>query len=108
MSEAKRQFFLDGYVTGMSGRHTVIGRNGDVPIRLGDIFTVVARYHPRRYPDDYDKRPEVEAKKDVELRVRWLHAYDQELDELGEGMTGSVALEGEGAEHLGPGWVLEA
>jgi hypothetical protein len=108
MSEPKRQFFIEGYTTGESGRHTVIGRNGDRPIYLGDVFTVVARYRPRRYPDDYDKPPEIEVKKDVRLRVTWLHAYEQELDELGEGMTGSVALEGEGADRLGPGWVLEA
>jgi hypothetical protein len=108
MSEAKRQFFIEGYVTGVSGRHTVIGRNGDVPIRLGDTFTAVVRYRPRRYPDDFDKPPEIEMKKEVSLRVIWLHAYEQELDELGEGTTGSVALEGEGADRLGQGWVLEA
>lgn len=108
MNEVKRQFFIEGYVTGESGRHTVIGRNGDMPIRIGDIFTVVARYRPRRYPDDSNKQPEIEVKKAVGLRVTCLHAYEQSLDELGEGTTGSVALEGEGADRLGPGWVLEA
>ncbi len=108
MSDAKTQFFIDGYVAGESGLHTVIGRNGDLPIRLGDVFTLVARYRPRCYPDDYSKAPQVEIKNRVNLQIVCLQAYRHELDELSGGMTGSVALIGEGTDMLGPGWVLES
>lgn len=106
MTQNGVEFFVDGLVTGDSGRFTVIGRCGDEPIRLDDRFTAVIRYKPRRYPDEIGEAPIRTAEEAASLRVICIHAYDRSLSMLGQGMTGSLVVEGDGLQHVTPGWAL--
>ena len=100
------EFIVDDVVTGESGATTVIGRCGDEPIRVGQIFDAVYRYKPRRYPDQLGDPPVREVENASCLRVVCIHAYEQSLPLLGQGMTGSLVVEGEGLDRVAPGWVL--
>jgi hypothetical protein len=98
------QFIVCGYD---HGEHfTVLGRCGDVPIRVGDVFDVVYRNRRRRYPDEMDDEPIREVEKPAAIRVICIHAYEMSLEMLGEGMTGSLTLEGDGLQYIAPGWIL--
>lgn len=99
------EFIISHVVDGVSGR-TVIGRCGDEPIRVGQVFDAVYRYKPRRYPDQLGDPPVREVEKAAGLRVLCIHAYDHSLPLLGQGMTGSLVVEGEGLNDVAPGWVL--
>src|SRR4051812_18074851 len=107
MTNKDAQFYIDGTVEGESGRLTVIGRCGDVPIRVGDTFTqsyVEATSVPAAEELGAPRgRVRVRA---VRLRVAEIRAYNQSLSELGQGMTGSLALEGAGAAGATPGRLL--
>ncbi len=85
---------------------TVMGRCGDEPIRVGDRFDAAYRYEPRKYPEEFGDEPVREEEKPVSLRVFCIHAYGRSLDALGEGMTGSLVLQGDGLDQIEPGWVL--
>jgi hypothetical protein len=100
------EFIVKGWVTGESGRITVIGRCGDSPIHLNDQFDTLYRYKKRKYPDELGDEPVREDEKVVSLRVACIHAYDRSLQVLGQGMTGSLMLEGEGRDLVAPGCVL--
>lgn len=104
MSVKQFEFIIVGVV---QGEHfTVIGRCSDEPIHVGDVFDTVYRYKRRKYPDEFGDEPIREVEKPVVLRVACIHAYDRSLAVLGEGMTGSLALEGEGLDQVATGWVL--
>jgi hypothetical protein len=79
---------------------------GDVPIRVGDVFDVVYRNKRRRYPDELGDEPVREVEKPAAIRVVCIHAYGRSLEMMGRGMTGSLAIEGEGLQYLAPGWIL--
>ena len=100
------QFVVDGHVSGISGRHTVIGRCGDSPIRLGDVFHLAFRAKHRRYPDEIANPIEREVERPVELRVEHIHAYGHCLEMLGQGMTGSLELSGPEKDTVEAGWTL--
>lgn len=104
MINKERQFIVDGFVQGE--RFTVVGRCGDMPIRIGDIFDVVYRYKRRRYPDEAGDEPIREIEKPALIRVVAIHAYERCLQSMGEGLTGSLTLEGDGLQYLAPGWIL--
>ncbi len=104
MRDKLYEFLVSSFV---QGEHfTVIGRCGDLPICVGDTFDTLYRYKRMKYPDEFDQEPIIEAKSPVILRVTCVHALGRSLDTLGEGMTGSLALEGDGLEKIAPGWVL--
>ena len=104
MTEKELEFIVVGFV---QGEHfTVIGRCGDVPIHVGDVFDAVFRYKRRRYPDELGDEPVREVEKPAAIRVVCIHAYERSLKTLGEGMTGSLTLEGDGLQYLAPGWIL--
>jgi hypothetical protein len=89
------------------GEHsTVLGHCGDAPIHVGDVFDAVYRNKRRRYPDQLGDEPVREVEKPAAIRVVCIHAYERSLKALGEGMTGSLTLEGEGLQYLVPGWIL--
>jgi hypothetical protein len=98
------EFIVVGLVDG--DHISVIGRCGDAPINVGDVFDAVYRYKHRRYPDEMGNEPVREIEKPAALRVMCIHAYEMSLDALGEGMTGSLTLDGDGLEYLAPGWIL--
>lgn len=98
------EFIIDGLVP---GRHlTIVGCCGDEPIRLGDEFDAIYRLKKRRYPEEVGDEPVREREHPVSLKVVCVHAYGKSLPELGQGMTGSVAVEGLGGEMIAPGWIL--
>ena len=100
------EFIIEYVVNGASGHTTVIGRCGDEPIRVDQVFDAVYRYKPRRYPDQLGDAPVREVENAAGLRVLCIHAYEQSLPILGQGMVGSLVVEGEGLGHVKPGWVL--
>jgi hypothetical protein len=100
------EFIVEYWVPGESGQFTVIGRCGDEPIRVNDTFDAVFRYKHRRYPDELGDEPVREVERPVSLRVECIHAYERSLGVLGQGMTGSLVLRGDGLQHVVPGWVL--
>jgi hypothetical protein len=104
MIDNELQFIVDGFVH--RERFTVVGRCGDRPIHVGDVFDAVYRYKRRRYPDELGDEPIREIEKPAAIRVISIHAYERCLQALGEGMTGSLTLEGGGPQYLAPGWIL--
>jgi hypothetical protein len=104
MTDKEHQFIVAGVVHGE--RFTVIGRCGDRPIQVGDVFDAVYRYKRRRYPDEMGDEPVREIEKPAAIRVASIHAYERCLQALGQGMTGSLSLEGDGLQYLAPGWIL--
>jgi hypothetical protein len=98
------EFCVDGFSVG--DRFTVVGRCGDEPIDVGDEFDAVYRFKKRRYPDELGDEPVREEEVPVVLRVVCIHAYQRSLPALGQGMTGSIAVEGSGLEFISPGWIL--
>src|SRR5665213_2870403 len=106
MNQPDLEFVVRAYASGISGRHTVIGRCGDQPIRLGDTFHLAYRAKHRRYPDESANPLQREAECPVELRVERIHAYGHCLEMLGQGMTGSLELSGPDADKIETGWTL--
>jgi hypothetical protein len=104
MTNQELQFIVDGFVHGE--QFTVLGWCGDVSIHVGDVFDLVYRNKRRRYPDEMGDDPIREVEKPVTIRVVGIHAYERCLKTLGQGMTGSLTLEGEGTQYLAPGWIL--
>ena len=97
------QFIVVGVVHGE--QMTAVGRCGDTPIHVGEVFEAVYRYK-RRFRDELGDEPVREVEKDAAIRVVCIHAYERSLKALGEGMTGSLTLEGEGLQYIAPGWIL--
>ena len=104
MNEQELMFIVDGFVHGES--LTVIGRCGDAPIHVGEVFDAVYRNKRRRYPDELGDEPVREVEKPAAIRVVCIHAYERSLKALGEGMTGSLTLAGDGLQYIAPGWIL--
>jgi hypothetical protein len=104
MTNQEIQFIVDGFVHGEV--FTVLGCCGDLPIHIGDEFDAVYRYKHRRYPDEMGDDPIREVEKPAAIRVVGIHAYERCLKTLGQGMTGSLTLEGEGTQYLATGWIL--
>jgi hypothetical protein len=102
----KLSFYVNGAVQGEQMQ--VIGRCGDQPIPRGELFVIACRYKPRERLEDFVNPPELIDSIPVSLRVLEIQAYDRSLDELGEGMTGSLVLGGDGFERIGPETILEA
>ena len=50
--------------------------------------------------------PFAKSEKPAAIRVVCIHAYERSLKALGEGMTGSLTLEGDGLQYIAPGWIL--
>ena len=100
------EFIVNNTVAGESGHLNVIGRCGDFPIQIDDKFDIVYDYMPHKFPEESGRPPVRCQEKPVSLRVICIHAYQRSLPELGEGMTGSLALEGVGGDDVVPGWVL--
>jgi hypothetical protein len=104
MEHNELQFIVVGVV---EGEHfTVIGRCGGVPIHVGDVFDAVYCYKPLRYPDELGDEPVREVESPATIRVICIHAFERSLKMMGEGMTGSLSLEGDGLKFVAPGWIL--
>jgi hypothetical protein len=97
------EFIIDYIVTGASGRHTLIGRCGDSPVRVGDEFQVAYHYENFESAESASRRVE---EQNVLVCINEIQAYGKTLDEMGQGMTGSLVVSGTGVEKLAPGMVL--
>lgn len=95
-------FIVNGVVEGQSGYYHAMGRCGDQPIRVGDVFDVV---HQARHAAGVDAG-ELSDARTVHLRVERIQAYQRKLEELGSGMTGTLDLSGQGLEFVTSGCVL--
>ncbi len=104
MIKNEPQFIVVGVVHGET--FTVLGRCGGIPIHVGDVFDAVYRYQRRRTPDERGADPVREVEKPAAIRVVCIHAYERSLKVLGQGATGSLAVEGDGLEYLAPGWIM--
>jgi hypothetical protein len=104
MTDQDLKFIVDGIVDG--DPLTAFGRCGDTPIHVGEVFDAVYRNKRRRYADELGDEPVREVEKPAAIRVVCIHAYERSLTTLGEGMTGALALDGDGLEYLAPGWIL--
>jgi hypothetical protein len=106
MTPDQPEFIVEYLVTGESGRFTVIGRCGDVRVPVGETFDLLFRNKPRRFPDEANDDPIRIEERPVSLRVVCAHAYGKSLSGLSPGLTGSLVLEGDGAESIAAGWIL--
>lgn len=103
MEQNDLQFIVVGVV---EGEHfTVLGRCGDVPIQVGDVFDAVYRYK-RRSRAELGDEPVREIEKPAAIRVNYIYIFNKSTQMMGQGMTGSLSLEGEGLQFLAPGWIL--
>ena len=75
MTDKELQFIVDGFV--QNERFTVVGRCGDMPIRIGGVFDAVYRYKHRRYPEESGDEPIREIEKPALIRVVSIHAYER-------------------------------
>src|SRR3954454_9237184 len=101
MAKKQLEFIVCGFIQGQ--HFTVLGRCGDAPIHVGEVFDAVYRYKRRRYPDELGDEPVREVEKPAAIRVVCIHAYERSLKTMPEGMTGSLTLEGDGLQYLAPG-----
>lgn len=106
MNRPEIEFLIDGWASGESGRFRVIGCCGDFPIHLNDQFTAIYRYKPRRFPDELGDDPVREGELPASVRVVGIQAYGRSLNMLGQGMTGSLTVSGEGLDKITGGWAL--
>lgn len=104
MSLALQEYFVAGFIQGREFH--VVGRNGDSPIEVGDTFDAIYRYEYRTSPDGLSVDAIRFAEKKASIRVVGIFAFNRDLNLLGQAMTCRLTLEGEGIEHIGPGWVL--
>ncbi len=111
MKPLRSEFIVVGVVEGQDGLFpghycSLIGRCGDVPIPKGETFRAVYHYKPRRYPDELGDEPIRDGENPVRLEVIAIRAHNRMFDQLGQGMTGTLVIRGEGLERLAPGWVI--
>ena len=106
MSNHQIEFIVAGIVPEGSGRLSVIGRNGDRPIPLDQTFDTLVRRRRDRQIIVPGSDSMIDEERSVQVRVVSIHAYERSLPVLGEGMTGSLLLEGEGVRCIAPGCVL--
>jgi hypothetical protein len=104
MEQNELQYIVVGVIP--AEHFTVLGRCGDVSIHVGDVFDAVYRYKPLRYPDEMGDEPVREIERPASIRVICIHAFERSIKMMGEGMTGSLILDGDGLEFLGPEWIL--
>ena len=105
MIDREFMFIVDHFDQIEAERFNVLGRCGDTLIHVGEVFDAVYRYK-RRSRDELGDEPVREVEKPAAIRVVCIHAYERSLKALGEGMTGSLTLEGEGLQYIAPGWIL--
>jgi hypothetical protein len=89
---AVSEFIIAGIVEGELGLTHVIGRCGDVTLRVGDVFGTLE-----------DASGTIHS---VNLEIARIAAYGHDLQELGFGMTGTLSLRGEGVKQISPSCIL--
>lgn len=106
MNPTTIEFIVAGLVSDGGEMLQVVGRCGGEMIRVGDRFDAIYRYRRAQSLDDYGAEPIRDVERPASLRVVAISGLDRPLSLLGQGMTGSLTIEGEGVEDVAPGWVL--
>ena len=101
---ALQEFFVASFTQGQEFH--VIGRNGNSAIELGQTFDAIYRYEYRTSANRLNVDAIRLAERPASIRVAGIFSFEREWDVLGQGMAARLTLEGEGIEHIGPGWVL--
>ena len=91
----------DNLIAGDYG--VLVGRCGDAPIPKGTIFSAIYEYG---YPNGLGALPVRLDENSVRLEVVEIQTYNRSFDQLGEGMTGSLIVRGDGLDRLRTGWVV--
>ncbi|HUE73076.1 MAG TPA: hypothetical protein VMP01_19485 [Pirellulaceae bacterium] len=95
-------FIVEYVVSDNEGYFHAVGRCGENPIHVGDQFHRI--YAPAVIVrSSYQGLGEVSP---VKLRVERIQAYQHQLEKLGQGMTGTIDLRGDGLNRVIPGAVL--
>jgi len=95
-------FIVEYVVSADQSQLHAIGRCGECPIHVGDEFD---RIHAPAVILREGYRGLGEASP-VKLRVERIEAYQRQLATLGQGMTGTIDLRGDGLNRVIPGAVL--
>ena len=97
---ARQTFIVNGLIFDSDEYLHAIGRCGDVPIHVGDIFDTV--FVPASASDCQQLAPA----RTIHVRVERIQAYQRQLNELGIGMTGTIDLRGSDCRIIVPGTIL--
>lgn len=94
------QSFVVGNIVSEEDKElTILGRCGDIPLRLGDKFYMVFCYE-RGGIESIGQPKQVVKQYPIELEIKEIFSYDYFLDELGQGMTGRLKLSGNGLDKI--------
>ncbi|MCE9605582.1 MAG: hypothetical protein K8U03_11875 [Planctomycetia bacterium] len=75
----------------------VVGRCGDVALRIGDVFESMYRYSFNTSKDGSETATRIDPQP-IRLEIKAITAYEHDLKELGSGMTGRLSLSGSGSD----------
>ncbi len=100
------EFYISGSVRGESGFLSVIGRCGSEPIRPGALFQAIFREKPRHYPQGLESPREIEACKNINIKVQELEIYGKKADFLPPNTTGVLRCLGSSLDLVPGGWIL--
>jgi len=87
------------HVDSINDAGLVLGRNDDLAIPLGSVFTSVSRTRYHRAAGSFSSEPP-ETVARVRLAVREVHWYQRLIDAIPPGHTAGLALEGYGLDQL--------
>ncbi|MCU0546891.1 MAG: hypothetical protein MUE44_32795 [Oscillatoriaceae cyanobacterium Prado104] len=102
MNKQIKEFDVDNVVQ-LKDMYCVQGACNKGDIKLGDIFLVAYQHITKsgffegRYEYEVLGRSDV---REIELQVIRIKAYNRDLDELSQGMSGELYLKGEGGDIL--------
>ena len=91
------------FLIAVAKENLVMGRNGDVPISIGDVFTRMVYYIPKKPP--YEESSKIDKEQNIEIKVVKIYAYGRDLNELSGLTTGAILVTGE-TDKLRSDWVL--
>lgn len=106
MSEQTREFYIAHVVAGESGKTTVVGRAGDLPIPVGTQFTLIYKQEKQKFPEGFTESPGREKQSPICITVLETSAYGKHLEAVPGNSTGSIVVGEKNADVLLPGWML--
>jgi hypothetical protein len=100
------EFYVSGSVHGESGILSIIGRCGNQPVQPGLEFRAIFREKPRPYPDGLELPREIDACKNIHIKVQEIEAYGKRVDVLPANMTGVLRCVDYSVDLVPGGWIL--
>lgn len=92
-------FLIDSICMGENG-YSVKGVCNQDSVKVGSSFFKIYRYIMKPTSEGFFTITGKEYIRDIKLQVKQIQAYRHTLDELYEGMSGELLLEGEGGEYI--------